>query len=309
MDIHTFQPSKSSVIVALCEIEKRRQLRLYAESPDNRAGTDKAKASPVVLPNSMKSTDIRQRYREIAPHFTRHQTRGGRIWKMKKLSRSQKILVSIYVLARFNFAYNRIENEASINLLAACFCWFVLHILNVEWRQIAALHIIFWCMFSPDHLGCRMGGLLVFGVELAEWAWNKTPWYIQLFNISCYAAAAQIAGQFFRRSPGGARLLETILAIVAGMAVLRSQPFSVASSYAGARRNFKESGIFDRSRSLLLTMLSVGACMAIVWEYNPFALSFLILISPYMSLKSRRWNAKPRRTKTGCSITNISWSK
>jgi len=100
-----------------------------------------------------KSTGIRQRYREIAPHFTLHQTRGGRIWKLKKLSRSNKFLVSIYVQARFIFAFIRLEIVASINLLAACFCWFVLQILKVEWRQIAALHISFWCMVSPDHLG------------------------------------------------------------------------------------------------------------------------------------------------------------
>lgn len=226
---------------------------------------------------------------------------------MKKLSRSTKIfLVSIYVAGAFIFAYNRIEIEASNYTLLGSLLLLgsVLHILKVEGATNRSHYTISFLVygFTLTHLGVPEALLVILASNLAEWAWNKTPWYIQLFNISCYAAAAQIAGQIYStiNPAGSATSWETILAIVAGMAgfTLVNHFLVGVIVWLARGENFKESGIFDPITLLIdLTMLSVGACMAIVWEYNPFAL-LIFLIPSYPLYMSLKIPALERKTET-----------
>src|SRR5689334_13819052 len=74
--------------------------------------------------------------------------------------------------------------------------------------------------FTFALFGISAALLVIVVSNLAEWIWNKPPWYIQLFNASCYLIVMQAAGMmyFWITSPNSSISWQTALAIAVSMA-------------------------------------------------------------------------------------------
>lgn len=216
---------------------------------------------------------------------------------MKQLSIPTRLfLISIYAVGASIVVYNmrqlRIEETILFGILLALGA--ILHILKVEGATNRSHYTLSFLIFgfTLAHLGLPEAILVILLSNLAEWIWNRPPWYIQLFNISCYVLAIEIAGLILSAINPSAITTswETVLAIIVGMAGFTFvNHFLVGIIVWLARReNFKQSGLFNPIPLLIdMTIMSVGASMAIVWDYNPYALLiFLIPAYPlYMALK------------------------
>jgi len=216
---------------------------------------------------------------------------------MKQFSVSTRLfLLFIYIAGAAVLVRNltKLKDAETILLGILCFLGAVLHILKVEGATNRSHYTLSFLVFgfAMIHLGMPEAILVILVSNLAEWVWNRPPWFIQLFNVSCYVIAAETASLIFLAiNPSGvATSWEMILAIVAGMGGFTFVNHLLVGVIVWLARseNFKQSGVFDLVPLLVdLTMMSVGASLAIVWDYNPYALLiFLIPAYPlYMALK------------------------
>jgi diguanylate cyclase (GGDEF)-like protein/putative nucleotidyltransferase with HDIG domain len=181
----------------------------------------------------------------------------------------------------------------------------ILHVLKVEGPTNRSHFTISFIVFgftlalsgSPDIL------IVILVANLFQWLVDPPPaWYIQPFNIGCYLITAQFAGSIYKAiNPyGDLTSPTTIIAIVASAAgfTLINHLIVGIILWLARGENFKRSGVFDMTPLLVdLTMLSLGASLAIVWVYNPYAL-LLFLVPVYPFYKSLKIPALERKTET-----------
>lgn len=205
-------------------------------------------------------------------------------------------LIFTYILGAFILGHNMLTLKATEPILLGILCLLgaTLHILKVQGATNRSHYTLSFLVFgfTLAHLGMPEATLVILVSNLAEWIWNRPAWYIQLFNISCYVIAAEVAGLIYSAfNPLSVTTSwEAILAIAVGMAgfTFINHLLVGAIVWLARRENFKQSGVFDPIPLLIdLTMMSVGASLAIVWAYNPYALLiFLIPSYPlYMALR------------------------
>jgi diguanylate cyclase (GGDEF)-like protein/putative nucleotidyltransferase with HDIG domain len=216
---------------------------------------------------------------------------------MKNLStQSRFYLVSVYLAGALLLSINLLDFTITDPVIFATLCTLgsILHILKVEGATnrshytFSFLIFGFAIIFLPPTLAL----IVIIVSNVAEWAWNRPPWFIQLFNISCYIISAQIAilvYQYFN-APGTFTSWEVILAIALAMISFTVVNHMLVGIILWLARgeNFKQSGIFDMVPiSIDLIMLTLGASLVLIWNYNPYAL--LIFLAPlypiYISLK------------------------
>ena len=197
-----------------------------------------------------------------------------------------------FVILVFYLSIFRMENTVMLSVLMALGA--LLHVLKVEGSTNRSHYTLSFLVFGFTliHLGVSEALLVILVSNLAEWIWNKPPWFIQLFNISCYTIAMFVGGNLFHLLNPSAVLNsgDAILALVVGMG-----GFTIANHFLvgvivwlARGENFKQSGIFGLTSLLIdLTMITIGASMEIVWQINPYALLIFLLPSYplYMSLK------------------------
>ncbi|MBK9927123.1 MAG: diguanylate cyclase [Anaerolineales bacterium] len=145
--------------------------------------------------------------------------------------------------------------------------------------------------------------IVIVVANLVQWILNPPPaWYIQPFNIGCYLIAAQVAHTTYTTiNPSGD--LTSPLTIVA--IITSATSFTLLNHFIigvilwlARGESFKQSGAFGITPMLIdLTMLSLGASLAIVWKYNPYAL-FLFLIPLYPFYKTLKIPSLERKTET-----------
>jgi diguanylate cyclase (GGDEF)-like protein/putative nucleotidyltransferase with HDIG domain len=144
--------------------------------------------------------------------------------------------------------------------------------------------------------------ILVIAVSnFAEWIWSRPPWYIQLFNSTCYIVVAQAAGLVYYWINSGNDLVapQAVLAIALGMLTFNLLNHLMVGIIVrlARRENFRQSGVFDFFPLILdLTLLYFGASLSFVWMYNNFAL-VLFLIPIYMIYSTLRVPALERKTE------------
>ena len=145
--------------------------------------------------------------------------------------------------------------------------------------------------------------IVILAANLFQWILNPPPaWYIQPFNIGSYLITAQFASFIYRSiNPlGELTSLTSIIAIFASAAgfTLMNHLLVGIIVWLARGENFKRSGVFDITPLLIdLTMLSLGASLAIVWVYNPYAL-LLFLVPLYPFYKTLKIPALERKTET-----------
>ena len=155
--------------------------------------------------------------------------------------------------------------------------------------------------FSFTLLGIPETMLVIVVSNLAEWLWNRPPWYIQVFNTSCYIIVVQIAGLVYGWINPQDSLVSwhAVLAIVASMGIFNLLNHLMVGIVLWLARgeNFKRSGVFDFFPLILdLTLLYFGASLSFVWAYNQFAL-VMFLVPIYMIYSTLKVPALERKTE------------
>jgi diguanylate cyclase (GGDEF)-like protein len=143
--------------------------------------------------------------------------------------------------------------------------------------------------------------LVILASNLAEWMWNKPPWYIQLFNTCCYIVVVQAASFLYGwiNPENSLASWQAVVAIVLSMAVFNLLNHLMVGIVVWLARgeNFKRSGVFDFFPIILdLTLLYFGASLSFVWAYNQFAL-VMFLVPIYMIYSTLKVPALERRTE------------
>ena len=138
--------------------------------------------------------------------------------------------------------------------------------------------------------------------NFAEWVWNKSKWYGQLFNISSYFLAMLAANTiYFLVDPNKSiNTWISVLAVFVSMVVFNLLNHLMVGIVVWLARgeSFKESGIFDFFPLMLdLALLLFGASLSFVWNYNAFALG-LFLIPIYLIYSTLRVPALERKSET-----------
>jgi diguanylate cyclase (GGDEF)-like protein len=137
--------------------------------------------------------------------------------------------------------------------------------------------------------------------NLAEWIWNRPPWYIQLFNTCCYITVVQAAGLAYNWINPGQSFVswQAVVAITTSMAIFNLLNHLMVGIVVWLARgeNFRRSGVFDFFPLVLdLTLLYFGASLSFVWAYNKFAL-VMFLVPIYMIYSTLKVPALERKTE------------
>ena len=155
--------------------------------------------------------------------------------------------------------------------------------------------------FSFTFLGIPETILVILVSNLAEWVWNRPPWYIQVFNASCYMIVLHAAGLVYGWINPENSLVswQAVVAIAVSMGIFNLLNHLMVGIVLWLARgeNFRRSGIFDFFPLVLdLTLLYFGASLSFVWAYNQFAL-VMFLIPIYMIYSTLKVPALERKTE------------
>jgi diguanylate cyclase (GGDEF)-like protein/putative nucleotidyltransferase with HDIG domain len=150
--------------------------------------------------------------------------------------------------------------------------------------------------------GAPVAVVVILVAHIIEWIWHRYPWFIQSFNIASYiivAVAANMVYEFANptRSMATWQGAISMLAALAFFTLLNHLMVGLIVWLARGE-NFVQSGIF-RIFPLMLdwVLLCMGAGVAIIWTYNPFAV-ILILLPLYLIYRTLRVPALERQVET-----------
>lgn len=226
---------------------------------------------------------------------------------MKNLSLHAKFyLVAVYLAGALILFLSLLDFTIADSAIFAALCLFgsILHIFKVEGATnrshytFSFLIFGFAIIFLPSPLAL----IVIIISNIAEWVWHRPPWFIQLFNISCYIISAEVAILVYEsfNVPGTFTSWVVIAAISLAMVSFTMVNHMLVGVILWLARgeNFKQSGIFDLIPiSIDFIMLTLGAGLVLVWKYNPFAL--LIFLAPlYPIYISLRVPSLERKTET-----------
>jgi diguanylate cyclase (GGDEF)-like protein/putative nucleotidyltransferase with HDIG domain len=230
----------------------------------------------------------------------------GKKQRMKDLSlRAKLYLLTIYWVGFILFVWN-VAHFKPVDLLMTL----ALSILASLFLFIRAKgptnrsHYTFSFLiygFAFVHLSLAETMLVVLVSALVEWAWNRPPWFIRLFNtcvyISLFAAAHALYGL---TNPSGtlstpAGILSIIISM--GLFTLLNHLLVGMIVWLARGENFKVSGVFNSFPLLMdLTLLTFGAILNMVLNINPYAL-ILFLFPLYLIFATLRIPDLERKTE------------
>lgn len=155
--------------------------------------------------------------------------------------------------------------------------------------------------FTFVTLGLPLSLIVILVSNLVEWIWNKPRWFGQLFNIGSYFVAMGAAGltYLWLNPANSANTWKAVPAIFISMAVFNFlNHFMVGIVLWLARgESLKTSGVFDPFPLMLdLALLTFGASLSFVWNYNSTAL-LLFLLPAYLIYSTLRVPSLERKTE------------
>lgn len=225
---------------------------------------------------------------------------------MKDLSpRSRLYLIVIYLIG-LGFLYWYVFHSKPVDLVMTVILS-ILASLFLFFRAKGATnrsHYTFSFLiygFAFVHLSLGETMLVILASNLVEWAWNRPPWFIRLFNTCCYISLFAAAHYIYVLiNPSG--LLSTttgILAIMVSMGVFTLLNHLLVGIIVLLARgeSFRVSGVFDSFPLLIdLTLLTFGAILNMVFNSNPYAL-ILFMFPLYLIYATLRIPDLERKTE------------
>jgi diguanylate cyclase (GGDEF)-like protein len=225
---------------------------------------------------------------------------------MKELTSSTKMYIyltyaaglAIFIWQMSQMNLNNVWITVILSLLAS-----LALILKVEGSTNRSHYTFSFLVYGFTFTVCGIPETIVVIIvsNLAEWIWNRPPWYIQLFNACCYITVVQAAGLVYDWI-NPAHLLaswQPVVAIATSMAIFNLLNHLMVGIVVWLARgeNFRRSGVFDFFPLILdLTLLYFGASLAFVWDYNKFAL-VMFLVPIYMIYSTLKVPALERKTE------------
>ncbi|MFH0959427.1 MAG: GGDEF domain-containing protein, partial [Pseudomonadota bacterium] len=225
---------------------------------------------------------------------------------MKDLSLTTRLYLAAIYLLGFGLLLSNVLNIHAINLLMvvvlSLLASFFL-IFKVEGATNRSHYtfsfLIYGFAFAYFSLGETLMVVLI--SNLAEMAWKRPRWFIQLFNTSCYIVVMVAAHLVFKLiDPSGS--LSTPLGVISmaismGVFTLLNHFVVGIIVWLARGENFKVSGIFDPFPLVMdLTLLTFGAMLNMVWNASPFAI-ILFLFPLYLIYSTLRIPALERKTE------------
>jgi diguanylate cyclase (GGDEF)-like protein/putative nucleotidyltransferase with HDIG domain len=225
---------------------------------------------------------------------------------MKELSFPTKIYLYLTYaagMAIFVWHMSRIDLSKPWMLVILCLLASLALILKVEGSTNRS-HYTFNLLvygFTFTLYGIPETIVVIVVSNAAEWISLRRPWFIQLFNSSCYILVTQAAGLlYYWINPDNSLISwQAVLAIISSMAVFNFLNHLMVGIVVWLARgeNFRRSGLFDFFPLILdLTLLYFGASLSLVWIYNNFAL-VLFLVPLYLIYSTLRVPALERKTE------------
>lgn len=225
---------------------------------------------------------------------------------MKDLSPSTKIFLATIYLAGFGLLLWSVTADTAINylmviILSTLASFFL--IFKVEGATNRSHYtfsfLVYGFAFAYFSLGETL--LVILISNLVEWAWNRPPWFIQLFNMFCYMISMAVAFLVFTLTDPSGSLSTPLgvlsIAISTGVFTLLNHLLTGIIVWLARGENFKASGIFDIFPVVMdLTLLTFGAMLNLVWNINQFAL-ILFLLPLYLIYATLRIPALERKTE------------
>jgi diguanylate cyclase (GGDEF)-like protein len=225
---------------------------------------------------------------------------------MKELSFPTKIyLGSMYISGIIVMAWqvNQYEYKIPWMLFLLCGLASIGLILKVEGATSRSHYTFSFLVYGLTFaLYGTSNAIFVIAVSnLVEWFWHRPPWFIQLFNCTCYIVLMQIVGIVNQWINPEQSLLsgQAVLALAASLAAFDLLNHLAVGIVLWLARSetFKKSGVFDLFPLMLdLGLLYFGASLAFIWKYNNVAV-ILSLIPIYVIYRTLRIPALERQTK------------
>ncbi|MCJ7536049.1 MAG: diguanylate cyclase [Anaerolineales bacterium] len=136
--------------------------------------------------------------------------------------------------------------------------------------------------FTLALLGVEACIVVIVTSNLVDWAWHKSPWFIQGFNIASFVIVAYLSGFLYQFINPSMSLvsLEGVLGIITSLAffTLFNHLLIALVVWLARGENFSKSGLFDVLPLMIdFTLLCMGAGAALIWIINPFAIPLAIL--------------------------------
>ncbi len=226
--------------------------------------------------------------------------------------RTKAYLLAVYALGAFILlqAVKGLDLKESWFLLGLCLAGTLASIFKVEGATNRSHYTISFLVygFTFAALGISATLIVIAVSNLIEWLWNRPPWFIQLFNTTCYIIVMYISGLVYYaiNPPGKLDTPAAILAISIAMATFTILNHLMVGTIVWLARgeNFRKSGIFDLMPLMIdMTLLCLGASMVIVWNHNPFALA-LFSLPLYLIYSTLRVPSLERQSETD-SMTGL----
>lgn len=188
-------------------------------------------------------------------------------------------------------------------LLVLCVLGSMALILKVEGSS-SRLHYTFSFVvygFTFATFGVSDAILVILVSHIAEWMWNKPPFWVQMFNISIYLVAAEVVGLvFFIVNQAGPLLAEkATLGIFIGMAAFTGLSQLLSTVFPNLTRgmNYKKPNSISLFPLILdIALLYFGASLAVIWKHEPVAI-ILLAIPAYILYSALRVPALERKTE------------
>ena len=225
---------------------------------------------------------------------------------MKELSFSTKAYIYFTYaagLAIFTWQMGRIDFRDVWVTILFCLLASLALILKVEGPTNRSHYTFSFLVygFTFALLGIPETIIVIVVSNLAEWIWNKPPWYIQVFNTCCYIVVLQLAGLAYGwvNPANSLTSWQSVLAVASSMTIFNLLNHLMVGFVVWLARgeNFKRSGVFDFFPLILdLTLLTFGASLSFIWAYNKFAL-VLFLVPIYMIYSTLKVPALERKTE------------
>ena len=225
---------------------------------------------------------------------------------MKELTSSTKIYIFLTYAAGLAILIGQLSRIDANNIWKTsilCLLASLALILKVEGPTNRSHYTFSFLVygFSFTLLGIPETILVIVLSNLAEWIWNRPPWYIQVFNTCCYLVVVQAAGLMYGWINPENSLVswQAVVAIAASMAIFNLLNHLMVGIVVWLARgeNFKRSGVFELFPLILdLTLLYFGASLSFVWAYNQFAL-VMFLVPIYMIYSTLKVPALERKTE------------
>jgi diguanylate cyclase (GGDEF)-like protein/putative nucleotidyltransferase with HDIG domain len=226
---------------------------------------------------------------------------------MKELSpETRAYLLSVYAAGTGILAWQltRMQIREPWLLLGLCCAASLAAIFTVEGATNRSHYTVSFLVYGFTFAALGISATLaVIAISCTiEWMWKRWPWFIQLFNMTCYVLVMYVAHLIFAAINPGEQMNSAIAVLALSLAMAA---FTVLNHllvgvivWLARGESFQKSGVFDLLPLMIdMTLLSLGGSMVIVWNHNPYALA-LFSLPLYLIYSTLRVPSLERQTET-----------